>query len=97
MTDERGRYVIPDLPAAHYQLWVRGYGLVDSQKVATEPGKILDLTAVIAPNAAAAAQYYPAIYWFSLLKIPDKSKFPGQVRTATGCRSSLGRRTNGST
>lgn len=84
VTDERGRYVIPDLPAAHYQLWVRGYGLVDSQKVATEPGKILDLTAVIAPNAAAAAQYYPAIYWFSLLKIPDKSKFPGTGPNGNG-------------
>src|SRR5437879_307443 len=77
VTDERGRYVIPDLPKATYNVWVRGYGLVDSPKVKSERGQIVNLTAVLAPNAAAAAQYYPAIYWFAMLKIPDKSLFPG--------------------
>jgi hypothetical protein len=77
VTDERGRYVVPDLPKAHYQVWVRGYGLVDSPKVAAEPGEILNLTAETAPNLAAAAQYYPAIYWASMIKIPDQSRFPG--------------------
>ena len=77
VTDARGRYVVPDLPKATYNVWVRGYGLVDSPKVKTEPGKIIDLKAVIAPNAAEAAQYYPAIYWFAMLDIPDKSLFPG--------------------
>src|SRR6266571_8350521 len=41
VTDERGRYVIPDLPKANYRVWVRGYGLVDSEKVAGEPGQTL--------------------------------------------------------
>src|SRR5438270_11747422 len=59
VTDERGRYVVPDLPKAHYEVWVRGYGLVDSSKVAAEPGKILNLTAETAPSLAAAAPYYP--------------------------------------
>src|SRR3989449_4649541 len=77
VTDERGRYVIPDLPQATYNVWVRGYGLVDAPKVKTEPGKIVNLTAVLAPSAAAAAEYYPAIYWFAMLKIPDRSLFPG--------------------
>jgi hypothetical protein len=77
VTDERGRYVVPDLPKATYNVWVRGYGLVDSPKVKTEPGRVVNLTAVLAPSAAAAAEYYPAIYWFSMLKIPDKSLFPG--------------------
>src|SRR5205809_6198954 len=77
VTDDRGRYLVPALPKATYNVWVRGYGLVDSPKVKTEPGKIVDLQAVIAPNAAAAAQYYPAIYWFAMLDIPDKSLFPG--------------------
>jgi len=36
VTDERGRYVIPDLPKANYRVWVRGYGLVDSEKVARD-------------------------------------------------------------
>jgi hypothetical protein len=26
VTDERGRYVVPDLPPASYRVWVRGYG-----------------------------------------------------------------------
>ena len=33
VTDDAGRYVLPDLPPANYSIWVRGYGLVDSQKV----------------------------------------------------------------
>jgi hypothetical protein len=77
-TDDQGRYVIPDLPKATYDVWVRGYGLVDSPKVKSAPGRNLDLTAVIAPNAAAAAEYYPAIYWYSILKIPAKDQFGGK-------------------
>jgi hypothetical protein len=77
VTDDRGRYVVPGLPKANYDVWVRGYGLVDSPKVKTVPGKSLNLTAVIAPNARAAAEYYPAVYWYSLLHIPPKSDFPG--------------------
>src|SRR5437763_133649 len=77
VTDDRGRYVIPDLPQATYSVWVRGYGLVDSPRVTSMRGRVVNLTAVPAPNAAAAAEYYPAIYWFSMLKIPDKSLFPG--------------------
>jgi hypothetical protein len=84
VTDDAGRYLVPDLPKAHYQLWVRGYGLADSKRVAAEPGAHLDLKAEIAPNLAAAAQYYPAIYWFSLLRIPDKSKFPGTGPNGNG-------------
>jgi hypothetical protein len=77
VTDDQGRYVVPGLPKANYSVWVRGYGLVDSPKVQAAPGKILNLTAVVAPDAHAAAEYYPAIYWFSLLRVPDKSEFPG--------------------
>src|SRR5688572_32182973 len=58
VTDDRGRYVVPDLPKATYNVWVRGYGLIDSPKVQAGPGKILNLTAVAAPNARAAAEYY---------------------------------------
>ena len=97
VTDERGRYLMPELPQAKYSVWVRGYGLVDSPKVAATPGTTLDLTAVIAPSAAAAAEYYPPIYWYSMLKIPAKGDFPlgpmksqpewlNQIKT-TGCMS----------
>src|ERR1051325_5603803 len=57
VTDDQGRYLIPDLPTADYTIWVRGYGLVDSTKVRAAPGKALNLTATPAPNDAAAAQY----------------------------------------
>ncbi|MGI9175024.1 MAG: carboxypeptidase-like regulatory domain-containing protein [Rhodothermales bacterium] len=77
VTDDQGRYVLPDLPSASYSVWVRGYGLVDSPKVQAEPGSTLDLTATPAPSAAEAAAYYPAGYWFSLLQVPEKSEFPG--------------------
>ncbi len=77
VTDDRGRYLVPDLPKANYSVWVRGYGLVDSPKVQTAPGKIVNLTAVVAPNPRAAAEYYPALYWYSLLHVPEKSEFPG--------------------
>jgi hypothetical protein len=78
VTDDQGRYVMPDLPKANYSVWVRGYGLVDSPKVKAAPGKILNLKAALAPNDAAAAQYYPAIYWYSMMKIPDASEFGGK-------------------
>jgi hypothetical protein len=80
VTDDQGRYVMPDLPQASYSVWVRGYGLVDSPKIQTTPGKPLNLTAVAASNAAQAAQYYPAIYWYSMLSIPDQNQFSGPQR-----------------
>jgi hypothetical protein len=85
VTDDRGRYVIPDLPKATYSVWVRGYGLIDSSKIETPPGKIVNLTASVAPNAARAAEYYPAIYWYSMLKVPGKEEFangmPGNLKS----------------
>jgi hypothetical protein len=82
VTDEQGRYVIPDLLAVNYNVWVRGYGLVDSPKIRAKPGQHLDLSAVPAPNAAAAAHYYPAIYWYSMLKMPQDSELGGEATYA---------------
>jgi hypothetical protein len=84
VTDDRGRFRIPDLPPAQYEVWVRGYGLVDSPKVQASPGQSLKLQAVVAPDPAAAAQYYPAIYWYSLLTIPSRDQFPGTGATGNG-------------
>ena len=50
VTNDRGQYLIPDLPAANYSVWVRGFGLLDSPKTNTRPGRNLNLTAVIAPG-----------------------------------------------
>jgi hypothetical protein len=79
VTDDRGRYVVPDLPKATYTLWARGYGLVDGAKVTSVPGKQVNLTATVAPDEAAAAQYYPAIYWYSMLSIPAGEALPPNV------------------
>jgi len=79
VTDDQGRYVLPDLPKGKYKVWVRGYGLVDSAKVDGEPGRQLNLRAVPAPDEKAAAEYYPAIYWYSMLKIPPAGDFGGRT------------------
>src|SRR5438128_7102335 len=70
VTDDQGRYVLPDLPRASYQVFVRGYGLVDSARVPAKPGQHLDLKALVAPDGRAAAKVYPANYWLSLMEIP---------------------------
>ena len=77
VTDDQGRYVIPDLPVANYKVWVRGYGLVDSPRLHAKPGQVVNHTAVPAPNEATAAHYYPAIYWYTMMKIPPASEFGG--------------------
>src|SRR5216684_5705565 len=89
VTDDQGRYLIPDLPKADYSVWVRGYGLVDSPKVSSTPGKTLNLTAVPAPSAAAAAEYYPGMYWYSMINIPAKSEFPGTGEKGNGISDSI--------
>jgi hypothetical protein len=78
VTDDRGRFVVPDLPSASYAVWARGYGLVDSTKATAKPGQRLTIMATPAPNEAAAAHYYPAIYWYSMLKIPAADQFGGK-------------------
>ncbi|MEJ0074909.1 MAG: carboxypeptidase-like regulatory domain-containing protein [Alphaproteobacteria bacterium] len=84
VTDDQGRYLIPDLPKAKYKVWVRGYGLVDSAKADGEPGKTLDLKAVKAPDEKSAAEYYPGMYWYSMLKIPAEDQFPGTGAKGNG-------------
>ena len=74
VTDDEGRYLVPDLPDANYQLWVRGYGLADSEKVTANPGDAVDLAAIVAPSPEVAAQVYPAISWYSMMNLPDESE-----------------------
>ncbi len=89
VTDANGQYLIPDLPAANYDVWVRGYGLVDSPKSAATPGATLALTASVAPDAAAAAEYYPAGYWFAMLQVPPASEFPGTGPEGNGINPNI--------
>ncbi len=92
VTDDQGRFVIPDLPRAGgkpYKVWVRGYGLVDSQPVEANLGRQANLQAVIAPTPQAAAQIYPADYWYSLIKVPDASEFPGTGPSGNGINPNM--------
>jgi len=80
VTDDQGRYLIPELPRANYSVWVRGYGLADSAKVHATPGSTVNLAAVTAPNAASAAEVYPAAYWYAMMKLPaeaEAAQIPG--------------------
>ena len=97
VTDERGRYVVPDLPKANYSLWVRGYGLVDSAKVQSAPGKLVNLTAVPAPTAAAAAEYYPASTGTRCSRSPPPASFPAPATRETALASLSKPSTPGST
>jgi hypothetical protein len=89
VTDDRGRYLVPDLPAAEYDVWVRGYGLVDSPKVKASPGTVVTLKAVLAPDRKAAAQYYPAQFWYALMQVPPVSDFPGTGEQGNGIAPSM--------
>jgi hypothetical protein len=89
VTDDDGRYLVPQLPRANYKVWVRGYGLVDSAPVQATAGKIVNLTAQVAPSVRAAAQYYPAVYWFSLLHVPGKGEFPGTGPKGNGIAENM--------
>ena len=57
VTDNQGRYLLPDLPEANYEVFVRGYGLVDSVRMSARPGQTLNHDAVVAPDPRAAASY----------------------------------------
>ena len=77
VTGDGGRFLIPELPPARYQIWVRGYGLADSAKTDAEPGQDLKLQARVAADEVEAAKVYPANYWYSLIEPPAMSEFPG--------------------
>ena len=86
VTDDEGRYVLPDLPDASYEIFVRGYGLVDSERVSATPGQALDLDAVVAPDALAAAEVYPAAWWLSMMDLPEGEHSQQELGSSvTGC------------
>ena len=78
VTDDQGRFVLPDMPAANYQVFSRGYGLVDSAKAAARPGAVVRLSARAA-TPAEAAKVYPAAYWYAMLKVPSKTSLNSRL------------------
>ena len=78
VTDDAGRFLVPDLPEAAYEVWVRGYGLADSEKTPRTPRRWPGAgRRRRPPRRRDAAQIYPANYWYSLLEVPPASDFPG--------------------
>jgi len=76
VTDDQGRFLAPDLPAASYDVWVRGYGLKDSTKTNAERGSQVKLQVTNAASPQEAAKIYPAAYWTSLIHPPSKEELP---------------------
>ncbi len=89
VTDDAGRFLVPDLPVATYDVWVRGYGLVDSEKISARPGDRLDVTVRAAATPREAAEIYPANYWYSLLEVPPASDFPGTGPRGNGIGTAM--------
>ena len=77
VTNDHGRFLVPQLAPANYTVWARGYGLVDGIPVTARPGQDLQLAAVVAKTPQDAAAVYPANYWLSLMEPPKTSEFPG--------------------
>jgi hypothetical protein len=84
VTDNAGRFLIPDLPPAAYQVWVRGYGIADSEKKRARPGEQVSFTVRAPATAQEAAAIYPSNYWYSLLQIPEAGEFPGTGQGGNG-------------
>lgn len=72
VTDDDGRFVVPDLPEADYDVWVRGYGLRDSEKVSAEVGNSVEVSTEVA-TPQEAARNYPSNYWLSMYEAPEGS------------------------
>ena len=84
VTDDSGRYLLPDLADAEYSVWVRGYGLLDSARQTAKPGDQVDIRVEVAAFPKQAAEVYPANYWYSLLEVPTTAEFPGTGSEGNG-------------
>src|SRR6188472_1446183 len=85
VTDDQGRFAVPELPAASYNVWVRGYGLADSTPVPLKPASTqVTLKVNAASTPQEAAKVYPGNYWLSLLEPPAKTMFPGTGAKGNG-------------
>ena len=89
VTDDAGRFLLPELPDVSYDVWVRGYGLVDSLPVSVPSGEEVDLAAIVAATPQEAAQVYPSNYWLSLIDLPDSHEFPGTGPEGNGINPNL--------
>ena len=78
VTEDAGRFVVPDLPEGSYHVWVRGYGLRDSIPVEVSRGDTVELLVTDAETPQDAAAIYPASYWLSLYRPPAANELPDE-------------------
>ena len=85
VTDDQGRFMVPELPDANYDVWVRGYGLADSPKVQLKPATTqVNLQAALPRSPQEAAKVFPGSYWMSLMEPPAPNMFPGTGEQGNG-------------
>ena len=90
VTDDQGRFVLPELPDALFKVWVRGYGLLDSDPVQLRTGsEDVKLRTFTAQDPLLAAEVYPANYWYSLMQVPSETEFPGTGRGGNGISEAM--------
>ena len=90
VTDDQGRFMLPELPAANYRVWMRDYCLVDSTLITMKPAAApVTLRVAVAGSPKEAAKVYPGNYWLSLLEPPAKNLFPGTGTQGNGVGASM--------
>jgi hypothetical protein len=78
VTNDQGKFMLPELPGANYKVWVRGYGLADSTPIEMKPTATpVTLKVANAATPQEAAKAYPGDYWLSMMAPPAKNLFPG--------------------
>jgi hypothetical protein len=84
VTNDQGKFVLPELPAANYKVWVRGYGLADSTPIECEThGHCGDPEGGVRQDPAGSGQGLSGDYWLSMMAPPAKNLFPERERAAT--------------
>ena len=97
VTDDRGRYLVPDLPKANYSIWVRGYGLVDSAKVQSAAGQDAEPESRPSrPTPAPPRNTIRRATGIRCSRSPTRANFPAPGRKATASRPTSRARPNGS-
>src|SRR5947209_6419468 len=90
VTDDQGKFLVPDLPAANYKVWVRGYGVVDSTPITMKPAtNSITLKTTTAKTPQEAAKVYPGDYWLSLMEPPPSNLFPGTGNQGNGLNANM--------
>ena len=89
VTDDDGRFLIPEVPDVWFDVWARGYGLLDSAKQSVRPGNEVTILQDVAPTEVDAAQIYPANYWYSLMQVPAADQFPGTGSSGNGINTNM--------